>query len=159
MHERSSALREGIGVERQMGIKFPPVPGQILICDYSKGFKEPEMVKERLVAVVSPRLPNRDDLCTVVPLSTTPPRSGILYQCRVDLPFSAPEPYEGAFKFAKADMVATVAYHRLSMPYTGRDPASGQRKYLKIVLGPDELQKLRACLLHALGLSALTQHL
>ena len=142
-----------------MALNFPPVPGQLLICDYSTGFREPEMVKERLAAVISPRQPHRDGLCTIVPLSATPPRSGILYQCKVNLPFSAPAPYDGSFKFAKADMLATVSYRRLSMPYTGRDPTSGQRKYLKMILEPEELKKLRICVLHSLGLGALTEHL
>ena len=141
-----------------MGIKFPPRPGQILICDYA-GFKAPEMVKQRLVAVVSPRLPHRDELCTVIPLSTTAPRSDVRYQCKVELPFIAPAPYEGNFKFAKADMLATVGYFRLSMPYTGRNPATGQRKYVKLVLSPAELTKLQSCLLHALGLGILTEFL
>ncbi|MEQ8598450.1 MAG: type II toxin-antitoxin system PemK/MazF family toxin [Devosia sp.] len=142
-----------------MAIKYPPVLGQILVCNYSTGFKPPEMVKERLVAVVSPRLPHRDGLCTVVPLSMTPSRSGIRYQCKVELPYEAPAPYDGKFKFAKADMLATVAYERLDMPYEGRDKSTRQRKYLKIILAPEELIKLHRCILHALGLDALTDKL
>lgn len=141
-----------------MPIRFPPVPGQVLVCNYDTGFKPPEMVKERLVVVVSPRLPYRDDLCTVVPLSTTPPRSNILYQCKVLLPFSAPPPYEGAFKFAKADMLATLGYNRLNMPYAGKD-SGGKRKYVKLVLAAEELAKLRKCILFALGLDTLTKDL
>lgn len=142
-----------------MPLKYAPLAGQILICDYDTGFLEPEMVKERLVAVVSSRLPHRDDLCTVVPLSTTAPRSGINYQCKIILPHSAPRPYEGQFKFAKADMLATVAYRRLTMPYTGRNPTTGTRQYLKMVLEPGELLKLHKAVLFALGLGALTEHL
>jgi len=141
-----------------MPIQFPPKAGQVLICNYNTGFKEPEMVKERLAVVVSPRLPHRDHLCTVVPLSTTPPRAGLKYQCKVELPFTAPHPYEGQFKFAKADMLATVAYSRLSMPYDGKDQG-GKRKYLKIVLDQGELQKVHTCILHALGLESLTEYL
>ena len=142
-----------------MELQYPPRPGQILICNYGTGFREPEMVKERLVVVVSPRLPHRDWLCTVVPLSTSAPRSNIRYQCKVSLPFSAPEPYEGTFKFAKADMLATVGYRRLSMPYTGRDPSTGKRRYLKIVLSPEELVKVHKCVLYSLGLDPLTEYL
>lgn len=141
-----------------MPIQFPPARGQVLICNYSTGFREPEMVKERLALVISPRLPHRDNLCTVVPLSTTPPRPTLRYQCKILLPFSAPRPYEGDFKFAKADMLATVCYERLSMPYAGKDQ-SGKRKYVKIVVSEEELQKVQACILHALGLDALTEHL
>lgn len=142
-----------------MPLKFPPQPGLIVICDYSTGFRPPEMVKERLAVVVSKRLPHRDGLCTVVPLSTTPSRSGIKYQCRVDLPFEAPAPYAGKVKWAKSDMLATLCYNRMGLPYTGRDPATGKRKYLKIVLAPEELLKIRHTMLHALDLGALTNHL
>ncbi|WP_210210156.1 type II toxin-antitoxin system PemK/MazF family toxin [Rhodopseudomonas palustris] len=56
-----------------MTLKFHPEPGTILICDYSTGFKAPEMVKKRPVVTVSPRLKRRDGLVTVVPLSTSRP--------------------------------------------------------------------------------------
>ena len=142
-----------------MPLKFPPTPGLVVICDYATGFREPEMVKERLAVVVSPRLPHRDGLCTVVPLSTTAARSGIRYQCKIMLPTAAPKPYEGKLKWAKADMMATVGFGRLSLPYTGRDPASGRRRYLTIIVAPDDLKAIRSAILHALGLDALTQHL
>lgn len=45
------------------------------------------------------------------------------------------------------------------MPYTGRDPVSGKRKYLKIMLAPTEFQKVRASVLYGLGLDHLTEHL
>lgn len=56
-------------------------------------------------------------------------------------------------------MLATVSFHRLTLPYTGRDPSTGKRKYLKIILPPEELVKVRKAVLHALGLDALTNHL
>jgi uncharacterized protein YifN (PemK superfamily) len=43
-------------------LKFHPEPGTILICDYSTGFKKPEMVKKRPVVTISPRLKRRDGL-------------------------------------------------------------------------------------------------
>ena len=57
-----------------MALKFHPKPGTILVCDFRQGFRAPEMIKRRPVVVVSPRLRNRTDLCTVVPLSTIEPR-------------------------------------------------------------------------------------
>ena len=140
-----------------MSLKFPPKPGLIVICDYSTGFREPEMVKERLAVVVSPRLPHRDGLCTVVPLSTSPSRSGIRYQCRIQLPSVAPAPYEGTIKWAKCDMLATLAYGRMQLPFTGRDKVTGKRKYLQIVLPGEELARVREAMLHALGLESLTK--
>ncbi|PZM11950.1 type II toxin-antitoxin system PemK/MazF family toxin [Rhizobium tubonense] len=142
-----------------MALKFPPQLGLVVICDYATGFRPPEMVKERLAIVVSKRLPNRDGLCTVVPLSTSPSRSEIRYQCQTTLPSEAPPPYQGTIKWAKADMLATVAFDRLSLPYTGRDKSTGKRKYLQIVLGAEELKKIRVAMLHALDLAILTNHL
>ena len=55
--------------------------------------------------------------------------------------------------------MATVSYGRLTLPYTGRDPRTGLRKYLKIVLTHEELVKIRAAILYALGMSTLTTHL
>jgi mRNA interferase MazF len=141
-----------------MSLMFPPQLGLVVICDYSTGFREPEMVKERLAVVVSKRLPHRDGLCTVVPLSTTPSRHGIRYQCKVDLPFEAPAPYAGSVKWAKADMLATLCYNRMSLPYEGKDH-TGKRKYLKMILNPVELAKIRVAMLHALDLETLAHHL
>lgn len=142
-----------------MGLQYPPQLGLVVICDYSTGFRKPEMVKERLAVVVSQRLPHRDGLCTVVPLSTTPSRAGIKYQCKVELPFEAPAPYPGKIKWAKADMLATLCYDRMGLPYTGRDKLTGKRKYLKIILAEDELKKIRHAMLHALSLDSLAAHL
>src|SRR5215217_2612804 len=51
-----------------MALTYSVGPGTILRCDYSRGgFQEPEMVKARPAVVLSPRLPHRDSLCTIVP--------------------------------------------------------------------------------------------
>ncbi|WP_111564368.1 type II toxin-antitoxin system PemK/MazF family toxin [Rhizobium sp.] len=140
-----------------VALNFHPRVGAVVICDYRTGFKEPEMIKERLAVVISPRLPNRSDLCTVVPLSMSPPKRDIKYQCRIELPMEAPKPYEGKFKWAKADMLATVGIRRLTLPYTERDPVSNKRKYLTIILGHEEMDKITTAVLHALGLEHLTK--
>ncbi len=78
-----------------MSISFPVARSTILLSDYGTGFREPEMVKRRPVVVMSHRLPHRDHLCTVVPLSTTPPPApNLLYvhELRLDKPL--PEPFE-----------------------------------------------------------------
>ncbi len=138
-----------------MGLKHPPKRGTIVVCDYSTGFREPEMVKRRLAVVISPRLPHRDGLCTVVPLSTSAPRRGIRYQCKVILPYSLPEPFEGTLKWAKCDMLATVAYRRLSLPRAGKNRATGKRKYLQVVLDINQMERIEVAVLHALGLERL----
>ena len=51
-------------------ITFHPKPGHVLICDFNTGFRPPEMVKKRPVVVISE---SRQQLVTVVPLSTTEP--------------------------------------------------------------------------------------
>ncbi len=93
-----------------------------------------------------------------MPLSTTPSRSCIRYQCKVTLRMPAPRPYDGTINWAKADMLATVGFGRLNFPYTGRDAISGQRRYLQIVVTPDDMKAIRSAILHALGLDRLTDH-
>jgi mRNA interferase MazF len=141
-----------------VALQFHPKLGQIVICDYGDGFVAPEMLKRRLAIVVSKRLPHRDGLCTVVPLSMTAPDADVRYQCKVTLPCDFPG-YEGRIKWAKADMLATVGLSRLTLPRTARDPSTGKRRYLDFVLQADELTKVRAAMLHALCLDALTIHL
>jgi uncharacterized protein YifN (PemK superfamily) len=134
-----------------MGIRFAVPPGTLILCDYDTGFRPPEMVKRRPVVVISPRLPHRDQLCTVVPLSTTPPIVELPYVCRLDLVETLPAPFNAAAEWAKADMLATVAFWRLDLLRTKRD-ATGKRKYLKPMLSPEDLRRVQASVLHALGM-------
>lgn len=113
------------------------------------------MVKRRPVVVISPRLRDRDGLCTVVPLSTTAPRSDVLHQCRLQLAESLPGPFTATEVWAKADMLATVGLVRLDLFRTGRGP-DGRRIYLKPLISADDLDRIRACVLHAIGLGRLT---
>ena len=134
-----------------MAIRFPPVPGDILICDFSSGFRPPEMVKRRPVMVLSPRLRHRDGLCTVVPLSTTAPRRAVPYQCSVTLPFAPPPPFQAIEVWAKADMLATVAFARLDLMRSAR-LADGRRAYLRIRLSDPDISRVQECVGIALGL-------
>lgn len=138
-----------------MGLNYPPVLGQILICDY-RDQAPPEMTKRRLVVVMNDRLMGRDGLCAVIPLSTTPPKARLFYQCKIELPIAI-DAYPGLVKWAKADMIGTVAYRRLSLPY--RRPPKGRRLYQKLILPPEQLTRVRLALLHALQLAHLTPHL
>jgi uncharacterized protein YifN (PemK superfamily) len=141
-----------------MPIQFPVAPGTVLICDYSVGFRAPEMVKRRPAVVLSPRLRHREGLCTVVPLSTTPPGREVPYQCRIELAEALPEPFTEQFMWAKADMLATVSFGRLDLFRTKRGP-DGRRRYLHPRLSPVAFHALKCAVLHGLGLSALTEHL
>jgi mRNA interferase MazF len=137
-----------------MPLKFPVAPGTILLCDYSTGFKAPEMVKRRPAIVISPRLRHRDFLCAVVPLSASAPPRDVPYVCRIELA----APFAAQVCWAKADMVATVAFNRLDLFHTGRD-STGKRQYLHPRLSATQLLQVRAGVLHGLGLAHLTAHL
>ena len=141
-----------------MAITYHPKPGDILICDYDTGFRTPEMVKRRCCIVITPRLRRRDGLCTVVPLSTTPPAPPQDYHCEVEFERELPRPWEGACKWAKCDMLATVGYHRLSPIGVGRGP-DGKRRYIYPRISLDQLKEVRRAVLCALALGELTQHL
>lgn len=140
-----------------MAIKFNPAQGSILICDFS-GFKTPEMVKRRPVVVVSPRLRTRNNLCTVVPVSTTPPDRVMPYHFKLHIEPPLPDPYPEPQVWVKADMVYTVSYDRLYLPSNGKD-ASGKRIYDQRIIDAADLLKIQACILHALGLTTLTDYL
>lgn len=140
-----------------MSIQFNPEQGTILICDFD-GFKEPEMIKRRPVVVVSPRLRKRDGLCTVVPLSTTPPKEVASYHFKLHVAPTLPAPYDADFHWVKADMLYTVSFRRLSLPFGGRDDA-GKRIYDVRVIDRADLLKIQECLLHGIGLGGLTDYL
>lgn len=139
-----------------MALTFHPNPGMVLTCKYEPGFRIPEMVKTRPVVVITPRLRNRDNLCTVVPLSTSEPSTVCDYHCLVELGFELPEPWGGDKAWVKADMLATVGFHRLDLIKLGKDQY-GKRKYLNKTIPKGELTKIRNCVLHALSLGHLTE--
>jgi mRNA interferase MazF len=137
-----------------MAIRFAVGPGTILLCDYSLGgFRTPEMVKRRPAIVLSPRLPFRDGLCSVVPLSSSPPARLVEYLVQLTLPKPLPAPFEEPACWAKCDMVATVSFERLDLFRTERDQ-SGKRKYIHPVLEADDLDRVRHGVMAALGLKA-----
>lgn len=140
-----------------MAIQFHPEPGTLLACDFA-GFREPEMVKRRPVIVLSPRFKNRTGLCTVAPLSTTPPRPVAAYHYRLHTSPRLPAPYDSDHHWVKADMLYTVSFDRLFLLLIGKD-AQGVRQYDTRVIEKAELRSIQACALHGLGLSDLTIHL
>lgn len=134
-----------------------PAAGTIVICDFS-WFKEPEMVKRRPAIIISPRLRGRDNLCTVVPFSTTPPNRLMPYHYKLFTDPALPDPFPEPFHWLKCDMVYTVSFDRMFMPFIGKD-TSGKRIYDTRVVSNIELAEIRKCVLHGLGLEALTLHL
>ena len=141
-----------------MALNYHPKPGTILVCDYNTGFVAPEMLKRRPVVVISPNFKHRSGLCTVVPLSTTPPDHLVDYHCEINFERRLPQPFDAESMWAKGDMVATVGFHRLDLLRTGRD-STGKRKYIEPKLSQEDMQKIYSCVLHAIGLSRLTNQI
>ncbi|MBY5838065.1 type II toxin-antitoxin system PemK/MazF family toxin [Rhizobium leguminosarum] len=134
-----------------MSIRYAVAPGTLVLCDYSLGgFRAPEMIKRRPAIVVSPRLPHRDGLCAVVPLSTTPPTHELEYIVELILDPPLPKPFDSPFMWAKCDMIATVCFDRLDLFRGGRDQ-QGKRKYLTRRVDEATFKRIRAGVLAGLG--------
>ncbi len=96
-----------------MPINFLPKRGQILMCDYTKGFIEPEMQKVRHCIVISPE--RRTGLCLVVPLSTVPPQTPQAFHYK--LPRGIYPCLEcGTDVWVKGDMLTHACFARLDRP-------------------------------------------
>jgi uncharacterized protein YifN (PemK superfamily) len=134
-----------------MAIKFAPEQGTILICDF-KGLNAPEITKKRPVVVVSPRMKDRWGLCTVVPFSTTPPRPIKGYHFRITTNPPLPHPYDSEHHWIKGDMIYTVGYDRLSLPFDGTKDAQGKRVYDQRVVCAEDFAQIQICLLTSLGM-------
>lgn len=139
-----------------MAINFHPDPGTIVVCDFT-GFVAPEMIKRRPAIVVSPRFRQRDNLCSIVPLSTSRPKSICAYHCQIDLDPVLPAPYDAARMWVKADMLNAVSFSRLSLPYVGKDE-QGKRAYDVRHISDEDLEMVVKCLLNGLGLGRLTEY-
>lgn len=137
-----------------MTIQYHPELGTILICDF-KGLNTPEMTKRRPVIVVSPRFKHRTKLCTVVPLSTTAPTKVERYHYKLQISPPLPEPYGSSHAWVKADMLYTVAFDRLFLPFNKKNE-SGNRDYDVRVIDKLDLIKIQECMIFGLGLNGLT---
>ncbi|ANH13925.1 TPA: type II toxin-antitoxin system PemK/MazF family toxin [Legionella pneumophila] len=144
-----------------MPITIHPKVGQILLCNFSEGFKEPEMVKDkRPVIVISSALQGRNKLVTVVPISSVKPDPIMPYH--YVLP-TASLPMLGNFQEAeswvKGDMLYTVAFHRLDLIRLGTRNSQGKRNYYQNRLGREQMKLIYSCVLHGLNIGNLAQHL
>lgn len=131
-----------------MPLPFHPPAGQIVICDFA-GLKEPEIIKRRPAVVVSPRLRGRTGLVTVLPISTTAPRPEQSYHYSLLIDPMLPRPYEKQSVWVKCDMIYTVAFHRLNLPWY--QDACGSRQYVNQYVSEDELKAIQRCMITALG--------
>ncbi len=143
-----------------MALKFHPVPGTILMCDFDTGFQVPEMVKKRPVIVLSPKRKRCSGLCTVVAISTKEPQEidnwcyELPKECLPDTQF-----YQNKTSWVKGDMVYRVSFNRLELIKVGKDKETGKRIYFKQSLEEAQLKQVYSCVLNALNLSNLTEHL
>jgi uncharacterized protein YifN (PemK superfamily) len=130
-----------------MALQFFPRAGQVFVCDFTS-FKPPEMTKKRPVIVISPRLPYRSGIVTIVPISTTAPKHGLPFVVRLSKNY---HPTEAADipTWAKCDMVTNLGLHRLEQFKVGR------RKYTYPTVTPEDLQAVREGVIHGLGLGHL----
>lgn len=127
-----------------------PAPGTIVRVDLSEGFRKPEMVKRRPCIVLSPPIKGRAQLCTIVPLSTTAPNPVDAHHMEIAFDPVLPAPYNSPKMWVKADIVLTVAFHRLRLLFSGWE--GGQRVYDVRVIAPEVLEQVRGCVRAGLGL-------
>ncbi len=136
---------------KDAGLGFHPHAGTVLFCDF-RGNVMPEIVKRRPVIVVTPRLPYRSGLCTVVPTSTTPPDHPQPYHVRLSKNYHPGEPDDLAV-WAKCDLLTNVSLARLDRFRVG------VRKYYAPQISAEDLRAVRIGMLHALGFPKLTDRL
>ena len=141
-----------------MPIEYHPRQGAIVRVAFDGAFREPEMVKPRLCVVLSKPMKSRPNLCTVVPLSTTPPLVPQAYQCELNIPFELPKPWGNIARWVKGDMVYAVGFHRVELLRLGKG-LGGKRIYQTSTISSDDLRRVQTCVLNGLGLSDLTNHL
>jgi mRNA interferase MazF len=132
-----------------MTVTKHPAPGTIVRVDLSEGFRPPEMVKRRPAIVLSPPIPGRNFLCTIVPLSTTAPVPQLAHHMQISLNPPLPHPYSERTMWVKGDIVLTVAFHRLRYLFSGKDE---RRNYEIRVLDQEIMNKVRSCVRAGLGL-------
>ena len=124
-------------------LPFHPRAGQLLVGDFTD-FAVPEITKVRPVIVISPRLPFRSGLVTIVPVSTTEPRNEVPYTFQLSRNY-APWGDPNDATWAKCDLVMNVSTARLSSFRVDR------RKYISPQITAEDLMGVRAAVLAGLG--------
>jgi uncharacterized protein YifN (PemK superfamily) len=130
-----------------MALPFYPKAGQVLVCEFS-GFVEPEMVKPRPVVVISPRLPHRSEIVTIVPLSTTAPKHEFPFVYRLSRNYKPGAPLDLPC-WAKADMVVNIGRWRLNSFKVGR------RRWEAPQMTKQDLEGVRRAVLWGMGMGHL----
>jgi uncharacterized protein YifN (PemK superfamily) len=130
-----------------MSLPYQPRASYVVMCDFT-GFVAPEMVKYRDVVVLAPNKQN-NKLVTVVPLSTTPPKT---VERHHHLLASNPRPHGDQLEqvWAKCDMVYTVALARLDSYFT--HTRRGGRQTVNSKVSATDFAAIRAGVAFALNL-------
>jgi len=108
------------------------------------------MIKRRPVVVISPRPQRSNQLCTIVPLSTTAPNPVEPFHHQMD-PRSLPGKLARKKTWAKCDMLATVSLERLDRIMVGKAPG-GKRIYVAEQVLDEDIEAIRRGMMIALGL-------
>ncbi|WP_447649349.1 type II toxin-antitoxin system PemK/MazF family toxin [Pseudomonas abietaniphila] len=118
-----------------MPLYYLPRQGDVLVCDFTRGFVPPEMVKVRKVVVISQTSRHRRRLCTVVPISSTSPEAEFDWH---HLLRKNPLVTDGTKQlWVKCDMIYTVSFDRLDKVH--RKTRKG-REYFVPRLSPNDLE-------------------
>lgn len=106
------------------------------------------MVKTRPVIVVSPKLPYRGQIVTIVPISLTEPIHNLPYTVRLSKNYH-PNEDDDLPCWAKCDMLMNISKARLNGFKIGR------RKYESPQASNDDLQAVKHGVIYSLGLGNL----
>lgn len=168
-----------------MGIRYHPGRGTIIEVHYgdSSPYQPPEMKKTRLAIVLDRELKTRRGLCSVVPMSLTPPwKEGSVqifesqrevppYCMKIVIPFvlnmkwdynwiGPQQKIRGkkvAFRWLKGDLVSSVALQRCDLlTCDGPRKLNGvpqKRFYCKEKLPEDLMKKVEECVMRGMGLT------
>lgn len=149
-------------------IRFQPKRGQILACNFSEGFRVPEVTKVRPVIVLASRagpwLPDlrfAGPLVTVVALSTKapkPPTSSHFLLPRNHLPQIGY--FQTSDSWVKGDLVYAVSFRRLDLYQLGKHQKyAAKRAYYGEALPAEILREVHSCVLHSLSIGHVAQYL
>ncbi|KAA0949071.1 MULTISPECIES: type II toxin-antitoxin system PemK/MazF family toxin [unclassified Pseudomonas] len=127
-----------------MALLYQPKEGSVLICDF-RGYEAPEIIKVRPVIVIRKHRTNKL-LVTVVPLSTTEPRTVLEHHFQLESHLQGASPV----CWAKCDIVATVNLGRLDR-IKSKD-RHGKRIYKIAELTSEQFLAVKAAVRSALGL-------
>jgi uncharacterized protein YifN (PemK superfamily) len=127
--------------------------GNVFLVDFdAMGFEVPEMVKRRMVAVVSPRrIDHARGLATVVALSTTPPREKEMHVVPLEKDYYWSS--GGLQLWAKCDMVYTFGFERLGHLVAYTSPIDRNHNVRPVPqLSKADLRNIRFGLAYVVGL-------